>query len=53
MLTADGEAGDTLLRIFSQNTMLLYRLGLFSHILWDTCGASANMQQKHLVLAMC
>ncbi len=36
MLTADGEAGDTLLRIFSQNTMPLYRLGLFSHNLWDT-----------------
>ena len=41
MLTADGEAGDTLLRIFSQNTMPLYRSGLFFHNLWDTCDPEA------------
>ena len=36
MLTADGEAGDTLLRIFSLNTLPLYRSGLFSLNLWDS-----------------
>ena len=34
MLTVDGEAGDTLLRIFSLNTLPLYRSGLFSLNLW-------------------
>ena len=38
MLTADGEAGDTPLRFFTKNTMPLWRLGLFSHNLWDTYG---------------
>ena len=38
MLTADGEAGDTPLRFFTQNTMPLCRLGLFFHNLWETYG---------------
>ena len=36
MFTADGEAADTPLRIFTQNTMPLSCLGLFFHNLWDT-----------------
>ena len=35
-LTADGGAGDTPTRFFTQNTMPLCRLRLFSHKLWDT-----------------
>ena len=47
MLTADGEAGDTPLRFFTQNTMPLWRLGLFSHNLWDTCGDHSPFFNQH------
>ena len=37
MIYADGKAGDTSLRIFTQNTMPLCLSGLFFHNLWETC----------------
>ena len=44
MLAADSEVGDTPLRFFTQNTMPLYRLGLFSHNLWNTCALAYYRQ---------
>lgn len=55
MLTADGEAGDTPLQFFTQNTMPLSLSGLFFHNHWGTCGGlfcddSFQLQSENILL---
>ena len=57
-LTADGGAGDTPTRFFTQNTMPLCRLRLFFHNIWDTCGvrhsvADFVLAQQDFVHTVC